>query len=159
MNLRRPPVTTIEDALELLRAVSDKKTAQDTFQSMRALVKEGVEAEHRLAQCEQQEARIRAGDLELQHARAAIDAERDELRSAREAIKNIKGALELREREASRQEAVLKMAEGRIIKDRLDMEAVIAAQLAKASEEKRLAIIDRKAAEDVKKRFLAAIQG
>jgi hypothetical protein len=159
MNPRIPPATDIANAIAVLSVVSDKKAAQEVLLKMQALAAQGTEAQHRLALADKREAELLSAQQALDLARAAVDAERDELAKLQEAFRSNKQALALQDRELSRRENDLKAAEKQMLSEQEQAQQTVAERMAAADKAMAEALALRKAVEDKAAKLRAAAEG
>ena len=159
MNPRIPPATDIANAIAVLAAVSDKKTAQEILAKMLDLAAQGTEAEHRLALADKREDELRLAQRALDLARAAVDDERDELAKLQESFRSKKQALVLRERELDRRDADLRTHAADLLAGQEQAQRAAVERMAAADKAMAEAQALRKAVEDKAAKLRAAAEG
>ena len=159
MNPKRPATATINDAIELLRAVGDKKASLEMLEDLQTAIHAGSEAEQRIAQAERKEAEATSAIAESVAAREELASERGKLDVERASLQNQMRATNAREHDLERRETELRAAQEQFGEDRRVLDMTVAGKLVEAEEKLAAAYAIRKAAEDLKSRVTAAALG
>ena len=159
MNPKRPATSTINDAIELLRAIGDKKASLEMLEELQKAIQAAGEAEQRIDYARSKETEATSAIAALGSERATLDSERNKLAVERASLQNQMRATNAREHDLERRETELRAAQEQFGEDRRVLDITVAGKLVEAEEKLAAAYAIRKAAEDLKSRVTAAALG